>query len=136
MFQQVLAIFLVLALLGAALWFLRSRGLAHYRGPARRKSARHLEAIARLPLTPQHSVHLIRVSDHAVLLALSPTGCTLVETPAVESRRRSWKSRSRLRGSRAMMRGSWLRGYRRCCVYGGSGHGARGAPLPRRRYSA
>jgi len=79
MFQQVLAIFLVLALLGGALWFLRSRGFAHYRGPARRKSARHLEPIARLPLTPHHSVHLIRVSDHTVLLALSPSGCTLIE---------------------------------------------------------
>ena len=79
MFQQVLAVFLVLGLLGAALWLLRSRGLARFTGPARRKS-RHLEAIARLPLTPQHSVHLIRVSDHAILLALSPTGCTLVES--------------------------------------------------------
>jgi flagellar biogenesis protein FliO len=79
MFQQITAVFLVLALLGAALWFLRSRGLAQYRGPARRKSARHLEAIARLPLTPQHSVHLIRVSDHTILLAVSPSGCPLVE---------------------------------------------------------
>jgi flagellar biogenesis protein FliO len=79
MFQQITAVFLVLALLAAALWFLRSRGLAQYRGPARRKSARHLEAIARLPLTPQHSVHLIRVSDHTILLAVSPSGCVLVE---------------------------------------------------------
>jgi flagellar biogenesis protein FliO len=79
MFQQVLAIFLVLALLGLALWFLRSRGFAHYRGQGRRKSARHLESVARLPLTPHHSVHLIRVSDHTVLLALSPSGCTLIE---------------------------------------------------------
>jgi flagellar biogenesis protein FliO len=79
MVQQALAILLVLALLAAALWFLRSRGLAHYRGAVRRNSTTHLEAIARLPLTPQHSVHLVRVSDHAVLLALSPTGCTLVE---------------------------------------------------------
>jgi flagellar biogenesis protein FliO len=79
MLQQALAILLVLALLAAALWFLRSRGLAHYRGSVRRKATRHLEAIARLPLTPQHSVHLVRVADHAVLLALSPTGCTLVE---------------------------------------------------------
>ena len=80
MFQQVLAVFLVLGLLGAALWLLRSRGLARFTGPVRRKSTRHLEAIARLPLTPQHSVHLIRVSDHAILLALSPSGCTLVES--------------------------------------------------------
>ncbi len=79
MFQQTLAVFLVLSLLGGTLWLLRSRGLARYRGLARHKSARHLEAIARLPLTQQHSVHLIRVSDHAVVLALSPTGCTLIE---------------------------------------------------------
>src|SRR4029077_15854594 len=77
--QQLLAVFVVLGLLAAALWALRSRGLAHFGGPARQKSARHLESIARLPLTPHHSVHLVRVSDHAVLLALSPSGCTLVE---------------------------------------------------------
>jgi len=79
MLQQIAAVFLVLGLLGGLLWLLRSRGMAYPRGSARRKSTRHLESIARLPLTPQHSVHLIRVSDHAVLLALSPSGCTLVE---------------------------------------------------------
>jgi len=79
MVQQILAVFLVFALLAATLWLLRSRGLAQFRGPARRKSARHLESIARLPLAPQHSVHLVRVGDHVILLALSPTGCTLIE---------------------------------------------------------
>ena len=79
MLQQIAAVFLVLGLLGGLLWLLRSRGMAYPRGAARRKSTRHLESIARLPLTPQHSVHLVRVSDHAVLLALSPSGCTLVE---------------------------------------------------------
>lgn len=78
MAQQILSVFLVLGLLGGLLWLLRNRGMAMPRG-ARRKSERHLESIARLPLTPQHSVHLVRVSDHAVLLALSPSGCTLVE---------------------------------------------------------
>lgn len=79
MVQQVLAVFLVLALLAATLWLLRSRGFAHYRGRARGKSAKHLEAIARLPLAPQHSVHLVRVRDHAILLGLSPAGCTMIE---------------------------------------------------------
>jgi len=78
MVQQILSVFLVLGLLGGLLWLLRNRGMA-FRGAARRKTERHLESIARLPLTPQHSVHLVRVSDHAVLLALSPSGCTLVE---------------------------------------------------------
>ncbi|HLM99427.1 MAG TPA: flagellar biosynthetic protein FliO [Bryobacteraceae bacterium] len=79
MVQQILSVFLVLGLLGGLLWLLRNRGMAFPRGAARRKAGRHLESIARLPLTPQHSVHLVRVSDHAVLLALSPSGCTLVE---------------------------------------------------------
>jgi len=80
MAEQALAVLLVLALLGGALWFLKNRGLAQYRGPARRKSARHLEAIARLPLAPQHSVHLIRVLDHAIVLTVSPSGCRVVES--------------------------------------------------------
>ncbi|HUJ23028.1 MAG TPA: flagellar biosynthetic protein FliO [Bryobacteraceae bacterium] len=79
MVQQILAVILVLGLLAGALWLLRSRGLAHYHGLPGRKSPRQLESIARLPLTAHHSVHLVRVSDHAVLLALSPSGCTLVE---------------------------------------------------------
>jgi|SRR5579871_2496954 len=79
MAQQILSVILVLALLGGLLWVLRNRGFAIPRGASRRKAGRHLESIARLPLTPQHSVHLVRVSDHAVLLALSPSGCTLVE---------------------------------------------------------
>ena|SRR5579872_3511000 len=79
MAQQILSVLLVLGLLGGLLWLLRNRGMAFPRRGARRKSERHLESIARLPLTPQHSVHLVRVSDHAVLLALSPSGCTLVE---------------------------------------------------------
>ena len=79
MAQQILSVFLVLGLLGGLLWLLKNRGFAYTRGPARRKAGQHLESIARLPLTPQHSVHLVRVSDHAVLLALSPAGCTLVE---------------------------------------------------------
>src|SRR4029077_17574279 len=79
MAQQFLAVFLVLGLLGAALWLLRSRGFARFGGLGRREYTRHLESLARLSLTPHHSVHLVRVSEHAVLLALSPSGCTLVE---------------------------------------------------------
>lgn len=82
MFQQAISVLLVLAMLAGTLWFLRSRGLAQYRGPARRKSARHLETIARVALAPQHSVHLVRVLDHAVVLAVSPSGCTVIENVA------------------------------------------------------
>ena len=79
MIQQTLAVLLVLGLLAGLLWLLRTRGQIHYRGLAGRKSNRQLESIARLALTAHHSVHLLRVSDHALLLALSPAGCTLLE---------------------------------------------------------
>src|ERR1041385_4439020 len=79
MVEQALAVILVLVLLAALMWVLRGRGLAYYRGPARRKSEQDLTTIARLRLTPQHSLHWVRVSNHSVLLAVSPSGCTLVE---------------------------------------------------------
>jgi|SRR5215472_9320699 len=79
MIQQTMAAILVLGLLAGGLWVARRRGLVHYRGPASRKSGKPLESLARLALTAHHSVHLVRVSDHTVLLAVSPSGCTLVE---------------------------------------------------------
>lgn len=79
MIQQTLAVLLVLGLLAGLLWLLRRHGQIPYRGLTGRKSNRQLESIARLPLSSHHSVHLLRVSDHAVLLALSPAGCTLLE---------------------------------------------------------
>ena|SRR5579872_3123910 len=79
MIQQIFSVVVVFGLLAAALWLLRSRGLARFRGLGGRKTNQHLEAIARLPLTAQHSVHLVRVSDHAIVVGLSPSGCTLLE---------------------------------------------------------
>jgi len=76
--QQAAAVATVLGLLGATLWWLRRRGLAGI--PLSRKPQRRLECLERLPLGPQHTLHLVRVGDTALLLASSPAGCALVQS--------------------------------------------------------
>jgi flagellar biogenesis protein FliO len=40
-----------------------------------------LQSIERLSLTPHHSLHLVRVDDRTVMVAVSPTSCTVTEMP-------------------------------------------------------
>jgi flagellar biogenesis protein FliO len=76
-FQQVMAVAAVLLLLVATLWVLRRRGVACM--TLRNKSAaRRVESLERLPLSPQHTLHLVRVRETELLVASSPAGCTLV----------------------------------------------------------
>jgi flagellar biosynthetic protein FliO len=77
--EQMLAVGLVLALLAGTLWWLRRRGIAGVL-PARRSMGRRLECLERLPLGPQHTLHLVRLGDTALLVASSPAGCTLVRS--------------------------------------------------------
>jgi flagellar biogenesis protein FliO len=78
--QQALAVFAVLGLLGAALWWLRRKGMAQFAfktpGGGKRRS---IQVIERLTLTPQHSLHLVRVADRTMLIAASPSGCSILE---------------------------------------------------------
>ena len=78
--QQALSVLLVLGLLGGTLWWLRRRGMAQFAfrtpGTGRRKSIQVLE---RMALTPQHSLHLVRVADRTMLIAASPAGCSILE---------------------------------------------------------
>jgi flagellar biogenesis protein FliO len=92
MLQQSLAVFLVLALLLAALWLLRRQGLATSalaagsRGFGRRSRDRRLQLIERLALTPHHSLHLVSMGDQTVVFATSPTGCERVDqVPQMQS---------------------------------------------------
>ena len=82
--QQFLAVIAVFGMLGAALWWLRRRGLATVGLPVglakRRQSGAALQAVERVGLTPTHSVHLVRAGDRAILLACSQAGCQVVET--------------------------------------------------------
>lgn len=67
----------VLALLVVALWWLRRRGFAV--GPLPNgKQRRLLETAARLPLGPQHSLHLVRWGEQALLVSCGPGGCALI----------------------------------------------------------
>ncbi len=68
----------VLSLLVATLWWLRKRGLAipvHHS----RHSERRLECLERLPLAPQHTLHLVRLGERVLLVASTPAGCALLE---------------------------------------------------------
>jgi flagellar biogenesis protein FliO len=78
--QQVLAVFLVLSLLGGALYWLRTKGIARF-GVAgvRRASTRRMQSLERLPLTPQHSLHLVSVAGRVMLIAISPSGCSVLD---------------------------------------------------------
>ena len=79
--QQTGAVALVMALLLLSLWWLRKRGLAVGGAslPAVRRSApKQLERLERLSLSPQHSLHLVRMGNAALLISASPSGCELV----------------------------------------------------------
>jgi flagellar biosynthetic protein FliO len=76
--QQIAAVAGVLALLVGTLWWLRARGLAGPAG-ARRGGAR-LESLERVQLSPQHALHLVRLADRQLLIAVSPGGCTLLDS--------------------------------------------------------
>ena len=81
MVNQILSVLLVLGLLGATLWWLKKKNLVRLgvRGRRKRDGAR-LEAIERLPLSAQHALHLVRVADRAVLVAVHSAGCTMLES--------------------------------------------------------
>jgi len=85
--RQMAAAGAVLALLAATLWWLRRKGLAGIL-PARKTAGRRLECLERLALGPQHTLHLVRLGETALLLASTPAGCTLVErVPRIEDSR-------------------------------------------------
>jgi flagellar biogenesis protein FliO len=78
-FRQVAAVGGVLTLLGATLWCLRRRGFSGIL-PVKTPACRRLERLERLSLGPQHTLHLVRVGDMALLLASTPSGCALVQS--------------------------------------------------------
>jgi flagellar biogenesis protein FliO len=82
LFEQSAAVFIVIALLIATLCFLRPKGVATLKVSLRRRMVRgHLiQVLERVPLTAQHSLHLVRLGDRALLIGVSPTGCTGIDS--------------------------------------------------------
>jgi len=74
------AVILVLALLLLSVWALRRKGLAHWNpGSALRQRQRRLSVVERLPLTSQHSLYLVQMTDRLWLLGSSPGGISMIE---------------------------------------------------------
>jgi flagellar biosynthetic protein FliO len=79
--QEMAAVGLVLVLFGASLWALKRRGIAGISLPGRPNKKR-LECLERMPLGPQHTLHLVRVDGRELLVASSPSGCALLQSLA------------------------------------------------------
>lgn len=89
--REGLAVGVVLLLLSGSLWWMRRKGIAgRLAGGPRRRT---LQAVERLMLGPQHSLHLVRLAGRGLLVATSPTGSSVLESfewdslePAAENR--------------------------------------------------
>ena len=79
--RQVFSVLLVFSLLGAALWALRRGGRVSFSGFARKRTlgnTRSMVAVERLSLTPQHTLHMVRLNGRELVVATHPQGCSLV----------------------------------------------------------
>lgn len=80
--RQSLAILFVFSLLWTALWLLRKKAWVR-----RNKTVPGLlESRGKLALTARHSIHLIRIGDRNLIVALHPDGVTFLgdAAPAAE----------------------------------------------------
>jgi flagellar biogenesis protein FliO len=77
--QQMTGVAVVFALLGVTILVLRRNGLAQLmvRKP---QGERRLQLVERLSLTPQHSVHLVRLDKTLMVIGVSPTGCNVLDS--------------------------------------------------------
>ena len=75
--RELAAAALVCGLLGALMWRLRRGG---FRGAlvAAGQRGRRIQNVERLALGAQHSLHLVRVGEQAMLVASFPSGCALL----------------------------------------------------------
>lgn len=80
-FRQSLAVIVVLALLAGALICLRRFGRGGLAALRRSKAGESkMQLVERLALTPQHSLHLVRVCDRLLLLSVHSSGIHLLES--------------------------------------------------------
>lgn len=79
MYRQFLGVLLVLAILVIALYLLKQRGIVRFTGARVLGGAdRVVKVIERVPLTAQHTVHLVQIGQRRVLISSSPGSCQLI----------------------------------------------------------
>ena len=89
------SILLVLGLLLALLWWLQRKNLASFAAVVRpRKAGQSLRVIGRVALTAQHSIQIVRVADTALVVAVQPAGCSLLQTMPAEQAERDSRHRA------------------------------------------
>jgi flagellar biogenesis protein FliO len=76
--REVLSVATVLGLLGVLLWFRRGAVGGGVIARLKPQTRRVVESLDRLPLTPQHAVHVIRFADKEMVIATHPQGCTVL----------------------------------------------------------
>jgi|HubBroStandDraft_4_1064222.scaffolds.fasta_scaffold303700_2 flagellar biogenesis protein FliO len=74
---QLAAVLFVIALLWLVVWVLRRKGVIAA-VPRGRRGERSLELLERQPLSPQHSIHLIRSGERRFLIGAHPSGLTVI----------------------------------------------------------
>jgi flagellar biogenesis protein FliO len=81
--RQSLAITFVFTLLWTAVWLLRRKGSIRIGSRKTRGECGVLESRGRLVLSQQHTIHMVRIGQRDLVLALHPSGITLLaELPA------------------------------------------------------
>ncbi len=82
MLGQIIAVFSVLTLLAAMLWLLRRRGLATVNTVLAKRLSKQkwMQVVERMPLTANHSLHLVRIGDRVILIGVSPSGCQQLDS--------------------------------------------------------
>ena len=86
--RDVFSVLAVFGLLGAALWALRRGAVTGWGGAVRgwpgafarqaQGKSKSLETVERMALTPQHSLHLVRIHGRELVVATHPQGCALL----------------------------------------------------------
>ena len=72
--------FIAILVLCGAVYVLRRRGLLRASVNLPRMNRKRLmQSVERVPLGNQHSLHLVKVADRHILVAVSPSGCSLLD---------------------------------------------------------
>ncbi len=94
--SQALAVFFVLGLLFGLLWLARRKGIAaislRLRGSGNARSEARMRVIERVPLSGQHSLHLVTCAGRLLVVAVSPAGCSTLAEFAEPDREAAWST--------------------------------------------